>query len=68
MTKYTDHQHEWEVDYNVQGLSSIQCSKCHIVVELYNKHLSLTDYKDDCTARKTLRYDELLPTTLAPNQ
>ena len=60
MDKYTDHQHEWGVDYNVQGLSSMQCSKCHIVVELYCEHLSLTDYTNGCTARKTLRYDELL--------
>jgi len=68
MTKYTDHDHEWKVDYNAGSLFSVQCSKCHIIVELYKEHLSLTDYKDDCTARKTLRYDELLPTALTPNQ
>lgn len=63
MTKYTDHEHEWKVDYNAGSLFSIQCSKCHIIVELYAGHLSLTDYtrgSDLAICRHSMQYDELL--------
>lgn len=55
--RYTDHEHDWKVDYNVGGLFSVSCTQCPIMIELYSDYVALADYST--FSRKTIQYDQL---------
>ncbi len=66
MSKYTDHKHNWNIEYNNGGLLLVKCKKCELSVELFDKHVTLADYTfkgaDGLHPREFMPYDELLVT------
>ena len=67
MSKYTDHEHDWQIEYNVGGLLSVKCAECELTVDLFACHLTIADYttrdKSGLTLRETMSYNKMVEKT-----
>ena len=64
MSKYTDHEHKWQIEYNFGGLLLVKCAECKLCVDLFGHHLTLTDYtvkdKNKLSLRVVTKYESLI--------
>ena len=42
--EYRDCEHNWEVIMSGQVMGMIQCTECHLSIEMFCGHLSMWDY------------------------